>query len=109
MSTCWDLECTTHDDSAGWNINHGADQLAMLWRHRSKVQNMLAALGDIFDIDGLELNSPWTQVSTTQARWLVEHKDCTVVLLNEYGDKKSPDDMAPLPPQHCRTCTCAPR
>lgn len=80
MSTDWGYRCVTHDADSEINLNHGEDLLRELWNART----LLRQLHDT----GLELEvTHWRldRLAPGLPGWLVEHAECDIILLNEYG------------------------
>lgn len=100
MSTQWAFMCLSHtppiSDDVYQGINHGEAELVGLWLRRGE----LAALPDDVEMADERLER--------HARFLRQHPDCEIRLMNEYGDVQDPATLEITPRRHCATCTCSP-
>lgn len=115
MSTSWNLECLDHpnarhmldDDWSGAGTGAARD-LADLWRQRG----VLLQIQELLPTDGrlaAELEYGYRTLHWHTLRWIREHTNCQVELVNEYRGRLGVDQLEPLPPHHCSTCSCPPR
>lgn len=94
MSVNWGYACTSHDPairSERW-FNHGEELLIGIYTlHKMGIWPNVKQ--EFFDDEPVEVNVPGFPVTNSPIVWLREHPNCTVVLQNEYGDRK------PIPAQ----------
>ncbi|HET6911499.1 MAG TPA: hypothetical protein VFH54_19400 [Mycobacteriales bacterium] len=110
MSHGWNLLCAEHDtEMLDDDWNHGDDDLAEVWRRR----DLIIALADLAQQhDRIDVTIEWggyRNLTYGPVHWLRNHRDCPVVLYDEYRERKDVESMEPMRPHHCPTCTCEPR